>query len=265
MKNHYGQIYKIENLINHKVYIGMTIQEDVLRDRYCCNVLKHTNSDRLRKSIEHYGWNNFIIEVLCYAENRAELKEKEREWIAYYNATDEDCGFNIDAGGLSGKMTDKGRKRQQQGIKEYWSRSENHYRMSNRQRGDNNPLRKKGGHSIETRKKLSQIRKEQIRNGIFDMKAIAQASRNPKSTRERVISSSKYWFIQYDLLGRELNRWHTLKDMYDYLNTQGIETHYKNYNSFKLKQSQKRVFEDHCYKDNGFIIKKINKKQNMAS
>ena len=54
----YGKIYMIKNNINNKVYIGQTILNDVLHDRYGGNVEKHTHNDHLRNAIHKYGWNS---------------------------------------------------------------------------------------------------------------------------------------------------------------------------------------------------------------
>lgn len=65
----------------------------------------------------------------------------------------------------------------------------------------------------------------------------------------------------------ELNRWHTIKDMYDYLVENKIENHYKNYKSYKQTSVQNKVLNNQIYKDQGFYIYKIPKENelNIAS
>ena len=268
MKEHYGQIYKIENTINHKVYIGQTILDDVLKERYGYSVEKNTHNKHLKYSIQKYGWENFNIETLQLCENKDELNNSEIYWIKYYNATNSNFGYNIDTGGHSGVLSEDGKKSMIKKIHDYWdSHPEEKERRSKMNSGQNNPLIKAGGHTDETREKMRIIRKQQIKDGIIDISKATEASHNPESCRKRVISRSKFWYIQYDLNMNELNRWHTIKDMYDYIVENKIENHYKNYKSYKQSSIQNKILNDQIYKDQGFYIYKIPKENelNIAS
>ena len=102
----YGVIYKVENLINGKVYIGQTIQG--YERRYC---IKGNGVERIYKrhkmfkkygydynkhlldSMEKYGVKNFTVnETLDYAFSEYELNIKEKCWIQYYNSIQD--GYN---------------------------------------------------------------------------------------------------------------------------------------------------------------------------
>lgn len=95
----YCGIYIIENLINGKVYIG---QSKHIKARWKAHFSKlkkgiHEN-DYLQKSWNKYGGNNFkhtIIE-LCEEDD---LNVKERYYIALYNATNKNYGYNMTIGG----------------------------------------------------------------------------------------------------------------------------------------------------------------------
>lgn len=267
MKDHYGQIYKIENKINNKVYIGQTILDDVFKERYGYNVEKNTHNLHLKNSIKKYGWDNFQISILEYCESRDQLNEKERYWIKYYNSTNPNCGYNIDAGGHMGGSEETKIKISEM-SKKYWdTHPEEKAKRSQLYSGNNNPLAKAGGHTDDAKSRMSDIRKKQIEDGIIDMKKVTEASMNPESIRKRVISRSKFLYVQYDLNMNELNKWHTLKDMHDYLVKNMIENHYISYKIYKLSYVQNKIFIDQMYKDQGFYFYKIPKDEyiNIAS
>lgn len=111
----YGVIYKIENLVNHKVYIGQTTKKRGFKDRYCCNGkgiervynyhLKskergHCRNEHLFNSIIKYGFNKFeVCEIFDVAFSLKELNTKEECWINIYNSTNSKLGYNFRKGG----------------------------------------------------------------------------------------------------------------------------------------------------------------------
>lgn len=79
-------IYKVENKINHKVYIGQTIK--TLEERKCEH-LKYVHNGkgfRFHKAIRKYGEDNFIWSVIDTASTVEELNQKECYWIEYYKS-----------------------------------------------------------------------------------------------------------------------------------------------------------------------------------
>ena len=82
-------IYKIENLINHKKYIGQSVH---IERRWVEHCLPSSTSE-IAKAIKEFGKENFSFEVIekCQPE---ELNEKEFYWITFY-----DCivpnGYNV--------------------------------------------------------------------------------------------------------------------------------------------------------------------------
>lgn len=92
-------IYKIENIVNHKVYIGQSRnvyrrlnnhQNDLIKN-------KHAN-DYLQKSFNKYGLEKFVFELIeeCSIEM---LNEKEIYWINFYGGENDDKNFNLKSGG----------------------------------------------------------------------------------------------------------------------------------------------------------------------
>lgn len=112
-KEYYGIIYKIENIINHKVYIGQTTSPQGFNGRYngkgngiervynYCNNRKNIGkgyNQHLLKSIEKYGFDAFVVnEVFDVALTFDELNDKEyfyvKQFDSYYN------GYNQTLGG----------------------------------------------------------------------------------------------------------------------------------------------------------------------
>lgn len=92
-------IYSIENIINHKKYIGQSVN---VEHRWYCHRSdlknkKHDN-DYLQKSWNKYGEENFQFRVLEQCP-RDMLNEKERYYIDLYNTMNRDYGYNLKSGG----------------------------------------------------------------------------------------------------------------------------------------------------------------------
>ena len=89
-------IYKIENIINHKVYIG---QSRNISERWRAHRTRSQIEDtHLYRSIREYGLENFTFTIIeeCLIE---ELNDKEKYWIKYYNSNNPDKGYNQTIGG----------------------------------------------------------------------------------------------------------------------------------------------------------------------
>ena len=87
----YGVIYKIENNITKRCYIGKTRKG--FNKRYNGDIYTNTHNEPLKKDIEKYGIENFnIIEVVDIAYNQDILDQKEQYWINMFK----DNIYNID-------------------------------------------------------------------------------------------------------------------------------------------------------------------------
>ena len=95
-------IYKIENLINNKCYIGQSVN---IKRRWkdhkeASKNIKNKNYDYpLYKAIRKYGLENFSFEILEKCSENL-LNEKEKYWIKYFNSYNN--GYNQNEGGNSG-------------------------------------------------------------------------------------------------------------------------------------------------------------------
>lgn len=88
-------IYKIENLINHKIYIG---QSTKILHRW--NQHLNVDSDSLiHQAIVKYGYQNFSFTILKLCK-KSELDKYEIEYIMEYNSITPN-GYNIEPGGTN--------------------------------------------------------------------------------------------------------------------------------------------------------------------
>lgn len=92
-KEKISYIYLTTNLINGKKYIGQHTGQ--INDNYLGSGVT------LVEAIEKYGKENFIKEILEIC-NKEELNDKEKYWIAYYNAFKDDNYYNKTEGGQKG-------------------------------------------------------------------------------------------------------------------------------------------------------------------
>lgn len=92
--NIHGYIYITTNHINNRQYIGQhTYSKPELDETY------FGSGKALLKAIEKYGKENFSVEILDWAQNKTELDELEKYYIALFNAVENDMFYNILHGG----------------------------------------------------------------------------------------------------------------------------------------------------------------------
>lgn len=96
-------IYKITNIVNNKVYIGQSVS---VKERLCTHrsLLKrnvHYNT-YLQGEYNKYGKANFTFEILEECEE-SKLDDKEIYYIAQYDSTNRNKGYNREYGGNSSR------------------------------------------------------------------------------------------------------------------------------------------------------------------
>jgi group I intron endonuclease len=156
----YGYIYKIQNLVNGKVYIGQTTQDPHVRYLHHFGSLRnktHSNN-HLQNSFNKYGENGFKFGILIWANSREELNHLEIHFMDQYDALNSEKGYNLRQGGRDGKLALETRQKMSRAMKgrifseEHKQKlRENHARLS----GKDHPC---------YGKKLSKEHREKIRN-----------------------------------------------------------------------------------------------------
>lgn len=99
-----GYIYKIQNKINNKIYIGQTVANPNRRWMQHKNNIKRDYLQHLAlyKAMNKYGIENFLFEVLEEVPNE-NLDEREKYWIKYFNSYGKN-GYNMTLGGRCTKL-----------------------------------------------------------------------------------------------------------------------------------------------------------------
>lgn len=90
----YGYIYLTTNNINGMKYIGQKKSEKFLHEKYL------GSGSYLIRAIKKYGRDNFNTVLLDTADSFNELNEKEKYYIALYNAVESDGFYNQSPGGV---------------------------------------------------------------------------------------------------------------------------------------------------------------------
>lgn len=95
-------IYKIENLVNHKKYIGLTNNIARRRARHFTDLRCHRHDNSfLQKEFDIYGQENFQFNIEFQGEvSEQEISVKEQEYIKFYDSYRN--GYNQNEGGNFG-------------------------------------------------------------------------------------------------------------------------------------------------------------------
>lgn len=100
-------IYKITNLINNKIYIGITKRNPKIR----FNEHFSNKNELLYKAKEKYGKDNFLLEIIESNVSEDMIDEKERYYIQLYKSLVPN-GYNLSQGGISNKsISEQGKQK----------------------------------------------------------------------------------------------------------------------------------------------------------
>lgn len=159
----YGYIYKINNLVNGKLYVGQTVYDINKRFREH----KHssiTKTTYLYNAMRKYGIDNFTIEEIDTADSLDDLNNKEIEWIKKLN-TKIPNGYNIVDGG--------------NGIKGFHHTKETKEILRNKSKGNTNAL---GKHKVSKVGRENMILAHKGKESNFKNKTHTLEARNKLST-----------------------------------------------------------------------------------
>ena len=94
-----GIVYLFINLINSKVYVGITRNTFFERYRIGPNSWHRLAPCYLKNALLKYGANNFHICLLEMNKTIEELNELEVEYIQFFKSDQKEYGYNIHPGG----------------------------------------------------------------------------------------------------------------------------------------------------------------------
>lgn len=157
-------IYKIENLINGKLYVGQTSRS--IESRF----LDHSKGDMIiGRAIKKYGIQSFKISVIDNATDKQVLNEKEKYWIKQLNSLSPN-GYNISIGGTGGNLGELVNKK-----------------ISDYQKINGNGFKNKR-HSDETkeRMRLAQLGKKQLEETVNKRISKVIGRKNTEETKEKM-------------------------------------------------------------------------------
>lgn len=107
-------LYKITNLVNHKVYIGQTYDFAQRKAGHLYAAKDLSNERPLYRSMRKHGTEKFLFEVIEECADD-QIDERERFWIAYFDSTNLDKGYNLSFGGRG--FTDESRRTLSEALK----------------------------------------------------------------------------------------------------------------------------------------------------
>lgn len=118
-------IYKVTNLINNKVYIGLTTRTlNHRKQRHLYDSKRTKYNSYFHAAIRKYGEDNFQWEIIKIAQNKEQLKQFEVEEISKHNSNNPEFGYNLTKGGesLPGKDNPFYGKTHSEETKSKWSK-----------------------------------------------------------------------------------------------------------------------------------------------
>ena len=200
-------IYKIENIINHKVYIGQSkniisrFKRGHLRMESVCN-------SYLKNAFEKYGYENFSVEVI---KETYDLDYWEIFLIRIYDARNREYGYNMCKGGYIGDSfkghhhTEESKHKKSIAMKKFYAtkvwtdeerdrcrywKGKHHTEEYKRKQSESHKGVNKGPKSEETKRKISETLKGNI-PGNKGMKMDKEFCDKQKQIKSELYSSEK--------------------------------------------------------------------------
>ena len=195
---------------SNKRYYGITSQKVEIRWQ---GGNGYTRNQHFKNAIKKYGWNNFEHIVLFDNLTEEEAKLMEQMYIALYDTTNRDKGYNITLGGESASgyhHTEKTKERLRKsstgrkGVSRYGKDNPN-YGNGDKIKGEKNPFYGKH-HTEETRKKISEARKK-----LKGTKGVSRYGKdNPMAKAVICLTTGKSFYTQ-----KEAGEYYNIKSCWD--------------------------------------------------
>lgn len=179
---HKSGVYKIENKVNGKVYIGSAVDfsKRWKQHRNDLNAGRH-HSQKLQRAWLKYGACSFLFSVVEIVNNESCLLEREQAWIDFWDSSKHGYNISPTAGNCRGVVPSESARA--------------HMSDAQRRRGKRNP------HTEESKKKISEALKGRV---IHDSTRIAVS----KAQKGRVKSPEECLNISKGKKGRPLSEAH---------------------------------------------------------
>jgi group I intron endonuclease len=248
-KNIYS-IYLIENLINHKKYVGYTSNKIGHRFKDHCSIKKPKYQDRsiISLAIEKYGKENFSCDIIFQSKDYEYCRSIETDFIIQYNSltdTQGGWGYNIDKGGRGHKRSPETIEKHRQKLKGR-PQSEEHKKKKGFKSGNTIGSNNKGKKRTEEQRKMYS---ESMKNAIASGKRLACGTgRNWKNDYPEALEKMKQTKLQNRIL---TNRYKNV--VIKKIGESPIHLD-ENYMDF-LEQHKLNNFMNLCIKYEGRIIK----------
>ena len=128
-------IYCLTNRLNHKKYIGQTIDYNKRMGEHRRG--NNTESRYIYNAIKKYGWESFEHSVIATATTKQDLDVMERHYIKEYDTMNNDLGYNLTSGGEGGNQFSEESRKLISDLKQAWwdSHPEEKERMSKQHKG----------------------------------------------------------------------------------------------------------------------------------
>lgn len=216
-----GIIYKFENLINNKKYIGRTIHPE---GRYKSHVYNKHPTSLIDRAIKKYGIDSFTYDILCDNVPEEQLNILERKYIKEYDCLTPN-GYNLTEGGegtLGWVPSEETKNKIREATIEYNKNNENSFKGHKHSEETKNKIGNKTKewykthkhpllgkhHSEETKKKLSiaahnrqpitEETKKKIsnavkgeKNGMYGKESAFKGHKHSEETKKRMTESQK--------------------------------------------------------------------------
>lgn len=187
-------IYKIENKINGKVYVGSGIIEDRFYDHKRELSGGFHSNEHLQNSWKKHGKENFKFEVLIYCNEDNLGFYEERAIVDVYESYKRENGYNFRKGRDSAEFTEEVGNKISKSLRDYYKNNDSSMKgetyseevkrkMSECKKGKNNPSWGTK-HSEEHRNKISKSLKEYYKKNEHPMTGRERSEEVKKKIKE---------------------------------------------------------------------------------
>ena len=194
-------LYKHTNIINGKVYIGITCEKPYY-ERFGKGGNKYKRNKHFWGAIQKYGWDNFKHEIILDNLTEEEACKKEQEYINKYDALNPQKGYNAHKGG---KLSTKEVREKMKKSHERKHLSEEHKRNISKSLGQ-------GVNNVNYGRK-------QTPEAVLHNSLAKTGSKHPNwgkhlkdSTKEKIKDKVSRKCLQCDLNGNVIKEWNSGKE-----------------------------------------------------